>query len=123
MLTDTHSPSEIPLLFVHLADQRFGVPLAQVERVMPLAHFLPLPGQADEVVGMFNLHGDVLPVLDVRPRFGITTPPLHAEHSLLLLSGERRVLVWVDRVDDVSDGVALGRVARLGDVLLPLLTV
>ncbi len=123
MPTDVLNPTEVSLLIVHLGDQRLAVPLSEVERVMPMAYFLPLPGRADDVVGMLNLHGDVLPVVDPRRRSGLPTPPLSAEHSLVLLAGETRRLVWVDRVDDVTTATVVGPVARLGDTLLPLLTV
>lgn len=122
-------------LLVRLGDRSFGLPLAAVERVLPMATVLPLPDAGDTVLGVLNLHGDVLPVIDAHTRVGVAKPNLAAEHRLILLRGKTPFLMWVDEVDEV---VALGPeayagvptqlpspviagVVRLGATLVPLL--
>jgi purine-binding chemotaxis protein CheW len=131
MRIDSKTSPDLAMLVVHLADQRYGLPLAAVERVVPMAYVQPLPPSTSGVVGALNLHGDILPVVDPRPRLGLATPPMHAEHSLVLVAADSRFLLWVDAVDDVvvatNSGTAVSdsivsRVLRLDDALLPVLS-
>jgi chemotaxis signal transduction protein len=89
---------------------------------MSMPRVLAIPGSPDDTVGVLNVHGDVLPVIDPRARLGVPRPAVTAEQSLVLLSVGSRFLVWVDGVEGVVAGSVVGPVARLGDTLLPLLS-
>jgi chemotaxis signal transduction protein len=129
----TSSVSDAVLL-VYLADRRFGLPLAAVERVMPMALVLPLPQSHEDLIGVLNLRGEILPVINPRPRLGLPTPALHADQRLVLLSGTDRFLLWVDAIEEVLPAAdaqstvathlaspLMPRVIRLGDELVPVL--
>ena len=121
------------VLLIHLADRACGLPLACVERVLPMAYVLPLPESGRDLAGVLNLHGSILPVVDPRPRLGLPTPPFTPEQHLVLVAGETRFLLWVDSIDDVVPGVAaqaepmpqvspvVAQVIRLGDQIVPIL--
>src|SRR5690348_2294022 len=122
------------VLLVHLANRACGLPLRCVERVLPMAYVLPLPAADRDVVGVMNLHGSILPVVDPRPRLGLPTPSITAEQHLVLVSGATRYLLWVDAIEEVVPGAEIqhteamqyvtplvGRVIRLGDTLVPIL--
>ncbi len=137
MTVDRHSRAQedASALLVRLAGRPYGLPLAAVERVMPMAYVLSLPDMGQGLVGMLNLHGSVLPVVDPRQRLGLPTPAVSAEHRMVLLRGSNRFLLWVDEVDEVitltadeQSGVpaqqaspVVPRVLRIGDTLVPLL--
>ena len=53
-----------------LDGQRFGLHLSAVERVAHAARVTSLPKAPEIVAGVINIHGDVLPIVDVRSRFG-----------------------------------------------------
>ncbi len=125
---------EDAVLVVHLAGRRFGLPLSQVQRVLPMAAVLSLPETSEGLIGVLHLHGEIVPVLDPRQRLGLPTPKMQAEHSLVLLNGASRFLMWVDSIEEVvgaSDALAtvpaqqatplVPRVIRLGDELVPIL--
>ena len=122
------------MLVVHLADRRFGLPLADVERVMPMAYVLPLPESSHNLMGVLNLHGEILPVVDPRPRLALPTPTITPEHRLVLMTGILRFLLWVDAIEEVVPGAdalstlpaqqtnpLVARVMRLGDTIVPVL--
>jgi purine-binding chemotaxis protein CheW len=130
----TFDPNTAALL-VRLGDRQFGLPLSCVERVLPMAQVLPLPDAGESLLGMLNLHGNVLPVVDPHSRLGLDKPGVQAEHRLILLSGRAPFLMWVDDVDEVvvlspeafSDVPTLqtnpvvASVVRLGESIVPLL--
>jgi purine-binding chemotaxis protein CheW len=122
-------------LLVRLGQQRYGLPLASVERVLPMAYVFSLPDTGNGLVGVLNLHGRILPVVNPRPRLGLATPSIAAEHRLVLLVGSTPFLLWVDDVEEVvstaedalsavpaphSAAVVL-RVLRLDDAIVPVL--
>jgi chemotaxis signal transduction protein len=122
------------VLLVHLAERSFGLPLASVERVLPMAYVLALPETGRELIGMLNLHGEILPVVDPRPRLGLPTPAMTSEQHLVLVAGATRFLLWVDSIDEVVQNADLPsavptqhasplipRVFRLGDTIIPIL--
>jgi len=52
-----------------LGDQRYGLPLAAVERVVRMVGVTPLPQAPEIVLGVVNVQGRVIPVLNLRRRF------------------------------------------------------
>ena len=123
------------ILLVCIGEQRYGLPLDCVERVVPMAHILALPDTGDGLLGMLNLHGQVLPVLDPHPRLGLASPMFSVEQRLVLVRTRQSFLLWVDEVQEVvaSTGDAattvpaqqasplVPRVLRLGESIVPVL--
>jgi chemotaxis signal transduction protein len=132
MLNQAHSSFDQALLVVHLGDQRYGLPLDAVERVLPMAYVQAIPGQEQGLVGALNLRGDVLPVVDPRPKLGLATPAMQSEQRLVLISAASRFLLWVDLVDDVVidanasaapvSGTIVSRLVRLDEAIVPVLS-
>ncbi|HEY8607342.1 MAG TPA: chemotaxis protein CheW [Noviherbaspirillum sp.] len=52
-------------LIFHLGKDRYGVPLRDVRRVLPLMELKRLPHAPDFVAGIMNLHGAPVPVIDL----------------------------------------------------------
>lgn len=63
----------VQLLIFRVDDQRYALPLEVVERIVRAAEITPLPKAPQIVLGVLDVRGNVLPVLDVRSRFGL--PP------------------------------------------------
>ena len=66
-----------------------------------MAEFTPLPGASAGVVGLLNVRGCSVPVVDPRPL--LHAPPVspHADQSLLLIAAEKPFALWVDGVDRI----------------------
>lgn len=82
--------------------QLYGLPILAVQEVLRGADIEPVPGATDEVLGVINLRGNVVTVLDLRVRFGVPAPPPDVESRIVVLDhrGESFGLL-VDRVADV----------------------
>ena len=76
-----------------------------VMRVREIIHPLPVtpvPRAPPFVEGVTRLRGDVLPVVDVRKRFGLPAhPPTPRTRFLVVLVGRRRIVLVVDEVCEV----------------------
>ena len=90
-----------------LADQRLAVTLDQVVRVLPALQATPLPGAPEAVCGLVNVHGKLLPVVDLARRFGWVSPaPGLWQPFIWLRSSTRELLLPVARVESVCSEAA-----------------
>ncbi len=90
-------------LLFFLDERRFAVPVAAVRRVVPMVEVTPWPGALAGIAGVVTVHGEIVPVLDLRARHGLPSrPPRLSDHLLLATAGGRQVAVPVD----VAEGVA-----------------
>ncbi len=108
-------------LMAELGGQRIGLPVCAVQEIVRVVALDALPGAPPIVEGTMNLRGDVVPVLNLRARLGLSASPVRLSDNLIVLAlGERRVAVRVDSVSDVREFDALHRVAS--GALSPALT-
>jgi purine-binding chemotaxis protein CheW len=105
------------LVSFSLDDRRFAVPLSVVMRVERIVAITPLPKAPDIVTGIINVHGQVIPVVDIRSRFLMTTRQLELSDQLLIIKTVRRTIAFiVDYVDGVLD-TSKDQCADAGSVL------
>jgi purine-binding chemotaxis protein CheW len=97
--------SEIAQLVVfRLDERRYALPLAVVERVVRAVDVTPVPKAPPIVLGAIDVHGRVLPVLDIRRRFRMHEREIDPADWFLLAHTARRTVVLV--VDE-SEGVVV----------------
>lgn len=84
------------LVVFSMEGQRFAVPLPAVVRVLPAVETTPVPGAPPTVMGVFDLHGEVIPVIDRRQR---PAAALRISDHFVVVRTERRVVALP--VDDV----------------------
>ena len=92
-------PPSAPLTLVVCAIDgvRYAVRAADVVEVVRAAALVPLPGAPDVILGLLDLRGVPVPVLDARRRFGHPPRALDpAERFVVADAGARRVALRVD---------------------------
>ena len=90
------------LVVFRLDERRYALPLAVVERVVRAVDVTPLPKAPPIVLGAIDVHGRVLPVLNVRRRFLMPDRAIGPADWFLLARTARHTVVLV--VDE-SEGV------------------
>jgi purine-binding chemotaxis protein CheW len=86
--------------------QRWALPLATVDRVVAMVAVSPLPGAPHGVRGAIDVHGTVVPVLDLGLRLGEPPHPLRAAAQLVLArTGQRRIALPADEAYGVVEAV------------------
>lgn len=65
----------IPLLAFRWGNEVYAVPLAAVREVARLGRMTPIPGGSRTIIGAIVLHGEVLPVVDIRGVLGLAASP------------------------------------------------
>lgn len=105
------------LLLLTLGELRLGLHLRAVERVLRAVEITPLADAPSSVPGVINVHGSIVPVVDVRPRFGLATQAVRVDDHFVLVALRDRTLALL--VDDVLDLMPFdpGMVVPATDVL------
>jgi purine-binding chemotaxis protein CheW len=95
--------SALSWLSFRLAGQHYAAPLAQVSEVLRDGELTPVPGAADDVLGIRHLRGRIVPVMDGRRRLGLAAgngaDPTQARVVVLVEQGQ---LIGL-RVDAIGD--------------------
>lgn len=94
----------IKLLTFTLEEKLYALPLEGVERAVRMVEVTPLPKAPEAVSGVINVQGSIIPVVDLRKRFGL--PPVEpGPNNQLVISRtpKRRVAIAVDTTVGVED--------------------
>jgi purine-binding chemotaxis protein CheW len=101
-----------PALLFSLDDQRYGLPLHAVDRVVHMVKVTALPRAPAIVLGVINVQGRVLPVLDLRRRFRRPVRDVALTDQLIIArTASRSVALTVDAVSGVFEYCARQAVA------------
>ncbi|MDM8535505.1 chemotaxis protein CheW [Desulfobacterales bacterium HSG17] len=107
-MNETGTTETAQYLTFKLADEIFAINVIQVREVLDLSTITKVPGTPDFMRGVINVRGSVVPVMDLRLKFGLSK----TENSLdtrivvmeLSLEGEITVLgTLADSVNEVID--------------------
>lgn len=92
------------LVIFALDDQRYALYLSAVERVIPALEITTLPQAPDIIKGVINLQGRVIPVADIRKRFGLEPRELmHTDQFIIARTLDRPVAIIADKVHEVIE--------------------
>ncbi len=97
--------SETKHCVVFSLDNRFfALPLTEVERIARAAAITPLPSAVDHLLGVINLQGRILPVVDIRKRFSLEGKEISTEdHFIVGKSHDKPIAILVDNVHDIIE--------------------
>ncbi len=80
--------------------QRYALPFAAVERVVRAVEVTPLPDAPEIISGIINVQGRIIPVVDMRARFGLPARETALADQIVLARTSRRPLAFF--VDDIQ---------------------
>src|SRR4029079_15861547 len=99
----THSaPAQIQSISFAIGKDQYGVDIMAVREIKGWSDIAHLPKQPEYVRGVLNLRGVMVPILDLRCRFGqglTKATPLHV--VIIVMIGSRMVGLLADRVLDI----------------------
>lgn len=83
----------------------YVLPLSAIERVIRAVEITPLPQSLPTVQGIIDLHGQIVPVLNIRRRLGLPAQELRLDDHLIVVQTSRRTIAFV--VDEVKGIIEL----------------
>jgi purine-binding chemotaxis protein CheW len=93
---------EYQLVVFELANECYGVDIAAVESIIKMQAITVVPHAPAFVEGVTNLRGSVLPVVDLRKRFGLPA-----------VEGSRNTRIIVVTIHDIKVGMTVDAVSEV----------
>lgn len=87
-----------------LQHENYGINVMNVQEVLRATEIAPVPGAPYYVLGIINLRGNVVPVIDTRTRFGLPQKDMDDNTRIIIMeTGGQTVGTVVDSVAEVVD--------------------
>lgn len=87
-----------------LENEKYGINVMRVQEVLRMTEIAPVPGAPDFVLGIINLRGNVVTVIDTRKRFALPEKEADDNTRIVIIETENQVVgILVDSVAEVVD--------------------
>lgn len=87
-----------------LENEKYGINVMQVQEVLRVTEIAPVPGAPNYVLGIINLRGNVVTVIDTRKRFGLSPKEMDDATRIVIIEADDQVVgILVDSVAEVVD--------------------
>ena len=81
----------------------YGVPILQVKEIVKMTEITEIPNTPDFVQGIVNLRGKIIPIIDMRKRFGLPEEEVNENWKILILKSDDVLFgVMVDQISEVE---------------------
>lgn len=90
-------------LLFRLAQETYALPILMVQEIRSIEPVTKIVGAGPDILGVVNLRGQIVPILDIKARFGLGAwqSSVHATYIVLSL-GKTMMGIVVDAVLDVQ---------------------
>ena len=104
MFPETH-PMTFLIFFVD--GKKFALPVASIDRVISAVELTTVPETPDSISGVINVHGLVIPVVNIRKRFHLKERDLSVNDRFIISNTlSHTVALWVDAVGEVVESTS-----------------
>jgi purine-binding chemotaxis protein CheW len=108
----------IQLVIFTLDEQCYALPLSTVVRVVRTVEITPLPKAPEIVLGIINVQGQIIPVVNMRRRFHLPEREMNLSDQLIIAhTSQRPIALVVDSVTGLVEVSERGVIAAQ-DILL-----
>lgn len=98
----SHDSATTQFVAFTIGEQNYCVDIMSVREIRAWTGATPLPNTADYVRGVINLRGSIVPIVDLRTRFGLGETEPTTSHVVVIVAIEERLNgLLVDSVSDI----------------------
>ncbi len=84
-----------------IGNELFAIDLRYVREVFPVEHLTPVPKMPSVIVGVSNLRGTIMPLVDVRSALGLSHDGGGQRYAIVISHGTQQVGLLVDDVPEI----------------------
>ncbi len=98
--------SQIQLVTFQISDELYGIDIMDVKEIVRVQEIRPIPNAPTYVEGLFNLRGEIIPIISLHKRFHLKKAQLGEDDELLsgfiiIDLGDMKLGVIIDKVERV----------------------
>lgn len=75
-----------------LDDHRYALPLFSIESILQAVEITRLPSAPENVLGAVNVHGQIVPVIDIRRRLNLPEREIDLKDRLIIVRTSERIV-------------------------------
>ena len=95
---------DVQLVIFKLANEDYGLPIQKVQEINRMVPVTKLPQTPEFMEGIINLRGRVIPVVDLRKRFGLAAKPHEDDTRIMIIDIDGQTVgIIVDAVNEVLE--------------------
>jgi purine-binding chemotaxis protein CheW len=102
---DTKIDEVIQLVGFIVGDEEFSVPILSIQEIIKPISWTRVPQTPTYILGVFNLRGSVIPLIDLRSRFGLETQKHTEETRFIVMKNNDDVAGFV--IDRLTEAIRL----------------
>ena len=91
----------LQLVTFSIGEEEFGVDILKVQEIIRTMEITKVPRAQDFIEGVINLHGKVIPIVDLRRRFGFSSKAHDKNTRIIVIEINNMIVGFV--VDSVSE--------------------
>ena len=96
------SGAYLEIVSFHLADQEFCIDIMAIREIRGWAPSTPIPHSPADVIGVMNLRGSVIPIIDLAYKLGMKSTVANERSAIVVAEVHNMVIgMLVDRVSDI----------------------
>jgi len=85
-----------------LDTETYGINVMLVQEILRYSEIAPVPGAPEYVLGIINLRGNVVTVIDTRSRFGLERSEISDNTRVVIIESDKQVIgILVDSASEV----------------------
>jgi len=100
----------IQLITFTLASENYGIESAFIREVYPLKDFTPLPGVPSYVLGIINVRGQIMPVIDLKKFFNLPEPGITELNKVIILHDKQMEFGILADIVHGTQGIAMDEI-------------
>ena len=105
MTMNENMTDEVQYIVIRLGEEQYGINIGYVDNIVRMPRITRVPKSQPYYVGVINLRGEVVPVMSLRKRFGLSVDEYTGSTRIIILKLQDQSLVGVivDEVREVVD--------------------
>ncbi len=95
----------IQLVGFYVGDEEYAVPILSIQEIIKQIEYTRVPKTPDYVLGVFNLRGNVIPLIDLRRKFNLQPQKASEDTRYIVMRGENNIAGFV--IDKLTEAIRL----------------
>jgi len=97
----------LQLVSFNIGEEEFGVDILRVQEINRMTHVTRVPNTPEYVVGVINLRGKVIPIIDLRLRLGLPKKAYEKDTRIVVVEIDNKVIGFI--VDSVNEVIRINK--------------
>lgn len=90
-----------------VGEEEYAVPILNIQEIIKPIEFTRVPSVPDYILGVFNLRGNVIPLIDLRSKFSLEQSRQNEQTRYIVMKGEDNVAGFV--IDRLTEAIRIKR--------------